>query len=129
MTTQEPDFTVFVCCDDPSHEPRTVSTLVHFTRPVDTATRQTVGSLEWRELVHDDPRQRPALQTPFGEAARLSLPGHALPEGMTYATRYRFDCRDCRTVPVQGDTMEDILNRMRAVGVSFLYLRDLSANL
>lgn len=142
------DFEVAIYCNDPSHEERTIARFRYFpkpeTRSEDGRTAEVFGWLVWRELQHEDPAQPPALQTLFGEARRLGeidkrhhwrdhLENLIRPvagnSGFRYATRYRFECRGCRTVPIKGERMEEILNGARLAGVDRLSLPQLSASM
>ncbi|HWI43255.1 MAG TPA: hypothetical protein VNS81_06515 [Nocardioides sp.] len=145
------DYVLAVVCDH-SRQPgdceapaRVVSRAVYVPKPPDTATRETFGWLEWRELEPDDPQQPPAWQTPFGEAGRrhelmpertvrehlMELIGMSesgeVGEGMHFASRWRFYCPDCEdTLPLQGDKADARFNDLRHAGERFVLFRQLA---
>lgn len=137
MRADDADYIVTVYCDD-GHDERVISRAAHFPRP----DRPLLGGwIEWRELLHEDLTQSPALQTPFGEKMRrgsVDLGGPlGIPRGMDYQTRWVFKCLECptnsgepHTVPVHGQKMEAIFETLRQDGrVSRISLPQIASRL
>lgn len=122
-------YVLTIYCDDPSHDIRTITTLGYWPTPPGSH-----GFLNWLEAEHADPEQPPSLQTPFGEARKrwkvgVSDDPFALPEGMDWEYRWRFECRGCRTLPVNGRRMDAILEKLREHGVPRISLPQIAASL
>lgn len=120
------EFTLVVYCDDASHEEREIDVLGYWPTPPGN-----IGFLNWLTA-------NGSLQTPFGEkmAAELRAGGpvdlggwSGTPRGMNHEYRWRFDCPGCRTVPVHGARMGEILEVLRSHGVPRLSLPQLAARL
>lgn len=119
------EYVLTVICDGitESHDAVPLRRFGYRTKPANS-----LGFLPWVELLSDFDQGEPVLQTPFGEARRLakldpSRSRRDLPP-MTYATRYRFDCPTCGTIPVRGERAEQAFDQVRhADAAPFLPLR------
>ncbi len=115
--TELDTYVLSVVCDHSRNvmtEPRpnrVVARLLYRPKPDD---RTTIGWLEWRELVHEDPGYPPALQTYFGEGR---------PSGMSDGQRWRFWCADCDdTLLARHSNIAPLLDGLRHAGIGSVTL-------
>jgi hypothetical protein len=122
------------CVGDEGHgyEPHEEVVLTHIGHWPDPASGRPIGFLNWLAA-------EGSIQTPFSEKLEAELRSgepvdlggwSGTPRGMDYATRWRFHCPRCpRTVPGHGRKMDEILDKLRSVGVPRLSLPALASRL
>jgi hypothetical protein len=130
-----PKYTLDVVCDHSRNgtwaptPTRVVARICHLPKPPNT-----IGFLEWREVIREeDPDYPPAAQTYFGEARRLGIASRSgLGEmrrllRMTEGQRWRFWCADCDdTLPARHTRLEPVLDALRQNRVSSVTLSALA---